>query len=140
MLIEKIENETVIRIPNTLLNSREVQTFISFLEQKTINKPLTSTKKVQDQFEELFEKWQSETALLSSATAIVSHQAYLQMIKMGDAVIPFILMKLQKNPQHLFFALYQITGDNPVPYTHAGNLQLMTADWLNWGQSKGYFN
>jgi 3-methyladenine DNA glycosylase AlkC len=140
MLIEKIENETVIRIPNAMLNSTEVQTFITFLERNSVKKPLKSIKKVHDQFEELFEKWQSETALLSSATAIVSHPAYLQMIKMGDAVIPFMLMKLQKNPQHLFFALYQITGDNPVPYTHAGNLQLMTSDWLNWGYAKGYIN
>jgi hypothetical protein len=135
MLIEQIENETIIRIPNTLLNSIEVQTFMSFLKKKP---SIKSQKNVRDQFEDLFQKWQSETALLSSGTAIISHPAYLQIIKMGEAVIPFILLKLQDNPQHLFHALYQITGENPVPLAHAGILQKMTIDWLNWGNSKGY--
>ena len=140
MMIEKIENETVVRIPNGLLNRTEVQDFIAFLKDNTSAFSSKHEKKARDQFEELFQKWHTETALLSSGTAIVSHTAYQQIISMGDVVIPFILMKLQKNPQHLFFALYQITGDNPVPLSHAGNLDKMTADWLDWGFQKGYFN
>ena len=98
------------------------------------------TPKIRVQFEKLFEKWLSETAMLSSGKAIVSHAAYTQIIGMGDAVIPFILMQLQKNPHHLFFALYEITGENPVPFAHAGDLEKMTADWLDWGYKKGYLN
>ncbi len=137
MLTEKIENETLIRIPNALLNDKEVQSFLSFLEKTVPSKP---TKKIRDQFEELYQEWKSETALLSSATAIVSHKAYLQIIKMGEVVIPFILLKLQKDPHHLFYALYEITGENPIPFIHAGNLEKMTNDWLQWGQEKGYIN
>jgi hypothetical protein len=140
MLIERIENETLIRIPNTMLDSVEVKTFMSFLEKNVPTKVSKKVQKTQDLFEELFQKWKSETALFSSATAIVSHSAYLKMILMGDVVIPFMLIKLQKDPQHLFTALYQITGENPVPYAHAGDLKKMTADWLNWGQTKGYLN
>ncbi len=137
MQIKQIENETIIRIPNAMLQSQEVQAFMSFLEQKS---PIKKQKNVRDQFEELFQKWQSETALLSSGTAIVSHTAYLQIVSMGEVVTPFILLKLLENPQHLFYALYQITGENPVPLAHAGNLQQMTLDWLSWGQTKGYLN
>ena len=137
MQIKQIEDETIIRIPNAMLQSQEVQAFMSFLEQKS---PIKKQKNVRDQFEELFQKWQSETALLSSGTAIVSHTAYLQIVSMGEVVIPFILLKLLENPQHLFYALYQITGENPVPLAHAGNLQQMTLDWLSWGQTKGYLN
>ena len=140
MLIEKIENETLVRIPNEMLNRTEVQMFMAFLRENTPVQSLKKTKKVRDQFDELFQKWQAETALLSSGTAIVSHTAYTQIIGMGEIVIPFILMQLQKNPQHLFFALYQITGENPIPLSHAGNLEKMTADWLDWGYKKGYFN
>ncbi len=140
MLIEQIENETLVRIPNEMLNRTEVQMFMAFLRENTPVQSLKKTKKVRDQFDELFQKWQAETALLSSGTAIVSHTAYTQIIGMGEIVIPFILMQLQKNPQHLFFALYQITGENPIPLSHAGNLEKMTADWLNWGYKKGYFN
>ena len=113
---------------------------MAFLKENTSAPSLKKTKKVRDQFDELFQKWQAETALLSSGTAIVSHTAYTQIIGMGEVVIPFILMQLQKNPQHLFFALYQITGENPIPLSHAGNLEKMTADWLDWGYKKGYFN
>lgn len=137
MQIKQIENETIIRIPNAMLQSQEVQAFMSFLEQKS---PIKKQKNVRDQFEELFQKWQSETALSSSGTAIVSHTAYLQIVSMGEVVTPFILLKLLENPQHLFYALYQITGENPVPLAHAGNLQQMTLDWLSWGQTKGYLN
>ena len=140
MLIEQIENETLVRIPNEMLNRTEVQMFMAFLRENTPVQSLKKTKKVRDQFDELFQKWQAETALLSSGTAIVSHTAYTQIIGMGEIVIPFILMQLQKNPQHLFFALYQITGENPIPLSHAGNLEKMTADWLDWGYKKGYFN
>ena len=140
MLIEQIENETLVRIPNEMLNRTEVQIFMAFLKENTSAPSLKKTKKVRDQFDELFQKWQAETALLSSGTAIVSNTAYTQIIGMGEVVIPFILMQLQKNPQHLFFALYQITGENPIPLSHAGNLEKMTADWLDWGYKKGYFN
>ena len=88
----------------------------------------------------MFQKWKSETALLSSATSIIKHPAYRQITDMGEIVLPFILIKLQNDPQHLFFALHQITGENPVPYAHVGNLEKMTADWLNWGYQKGYLN
>jgi hypothetical protein len=140
MLIEQIENDTVVRIPNTLINSSEVQTFMTFLVQNVKPQPFIKTKNTRDTFEELFQKWQSETALLSSGTAIVSNTYYQQIILMGEVVLPFILIKLQDNPQHLFFALYQITGENPVPYAHAGNLEKMTTDWLSWGYTKGYLN
>lgn len=139
-MIQEIENDTLVRIPNALLNRTEVQTFMTFLAQNVKPKSSKKTNKTGDIFEALFQKWKSETALLSSATAIVSHSAYRQIIDMGDSVIPFILIKLQYDPQHLFSALYQITGENPVPYAHAGDLKQMTADWLNWGQTKGYLN
>ena len=140
MHIEQQGNETVLRIPNAMLNRSEVQAFITFLKENSNSNTAPKTKKVRHQFEELFEKWYAETALLSSGTAIVSHSAYLKIINMGEVVIPFILMKLQKNPQHLFYALYQITGENPVPLAHAGNIEKMTADWLDWGVQKGYIN
>ena len=140
MLIERIENETLVRIPNAMLDRTEVQVFISFLKDNTAAQSSATVPKTCDQFEALLQKWHNETALLSSGTAIVSHAAYTQIIGMGEVVIPFILMQLQKNPQHLFLALFHITGENPIPLSHAGNLEKMTADWLDWGYKKGYLN
>jgi hypothetical protein len=132
--------ETVIRIPNALLGSAEVLSFMAFLEKTAPPKATQQTTKIRDQFELLFQTWKLETGLLSSGTAIVNHAAYQKIISLGEAVLPFLLMKLQQDPQHLFYALFQITGENPVPFAHAGNLEKMTADWLSWGKTKGYLN
>ncbi|MEK7254874.1 MAG: hypothetical protein AAB316_09025 [Bacteroidota bacterium] len=91
-------------------------------------------------FEALFQRWKKETALFSSGSAITQHPAYQDIIEMGEAAVPFILIKLQEDPQHLFYALYKITGENPVPKAHAGYLDHMAADWTEWGRQKGYIN
>ena len=102
-----------------------------FLEKKTT---------LADRFEALFQTWKTETALLSSGSAMVSHPAFEAIIRLGDHAIPFVLLKLQDEPTHLFYALYKMTGENPVPQTHVGNLPKMRADWLNWGREKGYLS
>lgn len=134
----QIANDTLISIPNSLLGSSEVTAFLRFLEANTDRKTNLSDAKTQAKFEVLFQQWKSEVALLSSASAITQNAAYQQIIAMGASVIPFILIKLQQDPQHLFVALYQITGENPVPLEHAGHLEKMTNDWLEWGSKKGY--
>ena len=90
MLIEQIENETLVRISNEMLNRTEVQIFMAFLKENTSAPSLKKTKKVRDQFDELFQKWQAETALLSSGTAIVSHTAYTQINGITTSPIPII--------------------------------------------------
>lgn len=134
----QLADETLISVPNSLLESSEVRSFIRFLEAKSNRKVLLGNTKTQVHFEALFQTWKKEVGLLSSATAITQHAAYQQIITMGATVVPFILIKLQQEPQHLFFALFQITGENPVPIEHAGHLEKMTNDWLNWGIEKGY--
>ena len=99
-----------------------------------------SPGRLADRFEAAYQQWKSETALLSSGTALVTHPAYLEIMEMGDAVVPFILIKLLEDPHHLFYALFKITGENPVPKKHAGNLPQMTADWLDWGKRQGYLS
>ncbi len=134
------QQETLIKIPNSLLQSIEVQAFMRFLEKNTKTTDVPKGKNIRDQFEYLFQTWKSETALCSSASMILKHHAYQKIINLGETILPFILIKLQNDPQHLFFALYQITGENPVPLAHAGHLEKMTKDWLSWGVEKGYLS
>ena len=35
-------------------------------------------------------------------------------------------------------ALVAITGEQPVPPQHAGNIEAMRQDWLQWGREHGY--
>ena len=68
----------------------------------------------------------------------MQHPAYQAIINLGKAAIPMILRKLQECPQHLTYALFKITGENPVPKKHIGQLDKMTEDWLQWGFANNY--
>jgi len=93
-----------------------------------------------EQFEQLFQQWKKETLMSSDGDEIIRHPAYRQIIGLGKQVVPFILIKLQEDAQHLFHALFKITGENPIQPSHAGQLGKMTTDWLNWGKKNGYLS
>lgn len=69
---------------------------------------------------------------------MVLHPAYQRIIGLGLPVVPFILGELKKRPDHWFWALNAITGENPVPKEAEGNIEEMTQAWLAWGREKGY--
>ena len=100
----------------------------------------TGGKHVADRFELLFQQWKQETLLSSSGSEITNHPAYLAIIELGPSVVPFILIKLQEDPQHLFYALFKITGEYPVKPKHLGMLTKMKEDWLEWGAVQGYLS
>jgi uncharacterized protein YukE len=90
-------------------------------------------------FAELSAKWKRETRLASNITKKSIHPAYQQIIGMGYAVIRLILMDLAENgPEHWFWALTAITGENPITEEMAGKMEAMTEAWLKWGVTKGF--
>ncbi len=97
-----------------------------------------SETRVRQRFEKLYVAWAEDTFFLSSDTKIVLHPAYQQIIGMGTKVLPLILDKLQKEPNHWFWALKAISGEDPVSSEKAGSMKEMIAIWVNWGKQKGY--
>jgi hypothetical protein len=89
-------------------------------------------------FFNLKEKWEAETALLSSVTEIAMHPSYQQIIGMGPCAIPLILWEMRKKQGLWFWALKSITGEDPVPAEHRGRVKEMTKDWLQWGEEQRY--
>ncbi len=67
------------------------------------------------------------------------HPAYQQIIGMGDRALPLIFKDLRREPDHWFWALQAITGENPVSEQNAGDLEAMTGDWLVWASTHGSF-
>ena len=111
------------------------------LEREKLLRLMPDTEKqLAERFEALFQQWKKETLLSSSGFEITNHPAYQAIIDLGPSVVPFILIKLQEDPQHLFYALFKITGENPVNPKHIGMLTKMKEDWLEWGASKGYLS
>lgn len=94
--------------------------------------------RVEQRFQELAATWRRETAHLSSIAAKSEHPAYQEIIRMGQDAIPLILRELARGPDHWFWALHAITGENPVPAEDTGRLGRMSQAWLRWGAAHGY--
>jgi hypothetical protein len=93
---------------------------------------------LEEQFNQLSAQWKSAIGPQSTTTGIVNHPAYLEIIRLGDGVIPFILRDLQRKPNHWFIALKTLTHDfSPVKPEDAGNIKKMTEAWLKWGKDNG---
>lgn len=87
-------------------------------------------------FESLRAQWQSETTFTTSLTDRVLNGAYQQIIGMGAAVLGDILRSLVEEPDHWFWALSAISGEDPA----AGMATFAEAReaWLRWGRDRGH--
>jgi hypothetical protein len=89
-------------------------------------------------FRDLVREWKEATLYTSSITEMATHRAYQQIIGMGKAALPLIFDELRREPDHWFWALKAITGEDPVPPADRGNVERMTEAWLAWAGSHGY--
>ena len=80
-----------------------------------------------------YEMWKLETQFISDPNKIEENRWYREIIRLGPDVVPFILSQMQDRPDYWFSALTEITGNDPIPEEHYGDLAAMTADWLKWG-------
>jgi hypothetical protein len=92
---------------------------------------------VEERFRSLARNWQEETAHLSSFTKRILNPHYQQIIGMGRPVVPLLLRDLARQPKDWFWALYSVTGENPVAAQDEGDIVAMSKAWLNWGKQRG---
>ncbi len=91
-------------------------------------------------FECLYFEWKrcAENNYSSNLVEPMMHWAYQRIIGLGPDVVPYILARMKDSPDHWFWALYSITGENPVSKKSEGIMQWMTNDWLDWGRGLGF--
>ena len=106
------------------------------MSTKTV--PLPPNPSAQAKFSRLAAAWRSARGPESSIVRLSMHPAYQQIIGMGEVAVPLILKELEREPDHWFWALNAITGEDPVPEEAKGILREMTSAWLNWGKENGY--
>ena len=88
------------------------------------------------EFNELATVWKRETILMSSTLQIVEHWAYQRIIDMGEPAVPLILERLHdKGPDHWFFALATITGEEAA--IGEDTMQGAAESWISWGHKRG---
>ena len=88
-------------------------------------------------FNKLAEQWERETGFISSGS-MFQHQAYQQIVDMGEEAVPLILRRMEQTGCHWDMALHLITGAAPVPRHLWGNIKEMHKIWLQWGREHGY--
>lgn len=99
--------------------------------------PATISKPIHERFQTLRDDWKSRTRHLSNTGQISLIFSYQSIIGMGPAAVPLILAELEQEPDHWFWALEAITGENPVSDDDAGDMQASTEAWLQWGRGNG---
>jgi hypothetical protein len=97
----------------------------------------TPGETLEERFRCLEATWRAETGHLSSSTKIVAHSAFREIIRLGPAVIPFMLRDLKQQPRLWVWALPEITGEDPVPAADRGDITKMTNAWLRWAEERG---
>jgi len=98
---------------------------------------MESAKPLVERFQFLKDDWKRNTRHLSNVAQISLVFSYQNIIGMGPAVVPLILKELEREPDHWFWALEAITGENPVGENEAGDLEASARAWVQWGKQKG---
>jgi len=95
---------------------------------------------LQQRFQEYKKDWVSKTRHLSNTAQMALVFSYQRIIGLGPAVVPLILIELQKETDHWFWALEAITGENPVSKDDAGDMEASAEAWIKWGKANGHLN
>ncbi len=96
------------------------------------------TTELETAFDRLAAEWRRGTALDSVGKRTIEHPAYQQIIAIGESALPLIFKEMEANGGHWFYALRQITGENPVTKEMWGKVREMQETWLEWGREQGY--
>jgi hypothetical protein len=91
----------------------------------------------EERFRQLEATWMAEVGHHSSTTKLERHPAFRQIVGLGQAVVPFMLQDLEKQPRLWVWALPEITGADPVPVADRGNIAKMSEAWLRWARAYG---
>lgn len=92
----------------------------------------------QDRFLRLADTWRKNRGPTSSISQMAMRPEYQAIIGMGHDAVPFLLDELRREPDHWFWALASITGDDPVAQEDKGKLPEMAKAWIDWGRDHGY--
>jgi hypothetical protein len=90
------------------------------------------------------ERWDRETAHLSSPLQRMIHPSYQAILGMSAEsaenrreVIRFLLRDLKQNRRDWFLALSYLTHENPINPKDSGKTDKMIRSWVEWGEEQG---
>lgn len=92
----------------------------------------------QTQFAKWVADWKQQSRFMSNTMQMAMLKPYQRIIGMGLPAVPLLLSELAREPDHWYWALESITGENPVKPEHQGYTKKMAEDWLDWGKAQDY--
>lgn len=94
---------------------------------------------LRQRFEKYADEWRAQTAHFSVLSQRIMHPSYQMIIGLGPDALPLIIERLLTRPDHWFWALRSIAGEDedPVRREDVGKFAVMRAVWLHWGQRRG---
>jgi len=105
----------------------------------------TVAKTLEERFQEQADKWERETAHLSSPLQRMENPRYQAIMGMSaeslehkKAIIRFMLRDLKSKQRDWFLALSYLTQQNPVDPRDYGKTSKLVQAWVKWGQEEGY--
>lgn len=88
-------------------------------------------------FEMHADEWKTRTAHLSVLSQRIMHPSYQRIIGLGRDALPLIIERLSTHPDHWFWALRSISGEDPVRREDEGRFGAMRDAWIRWGRNRG---
>jgi hypothetical protein len=92
------------------------------------------------QWKQNYESWRSFSGDL------MRDPSFSRMVGMGPVAIPFILQEMRKDVDNSaildnwFYALWVITGKNPIPPEARGKPREMANAWIEWSVNEGHID
>lgn len=115
--------------------SAQITTFLSKIQVDAKRK-----LDLANRFNALASQWKIERSVSSSATKAVLCPSYQRIIALGPDAIALILGRLREEgdePDFWFWALENMSGENPVSEDDIGDFRAMAQAWLRWGYHNG---
>ena len=122
-------------------HNRKIRRWAERLQQSETNVAVADSLTLEDRFHEQAEKWDHETAHLSSPAQRFLHPSYVAIMGMAqdnrDEVIDLLLRDMRDNHREWFWALSYLTHQNPIDRRDSGKLDKMIQAWVRWGKQEG---
>lgn len=129
-------------IPRRHLDCEDARPNYSVVIQHDAPKELVvaaAEQKISERFKVLADKWQRETSGMSVVSRMLKHDAYRQILSLGDNVLRLIFVRLETHGGMWFNALHDLTGTwPPLNEDDYGRYDRLRDAWLKWGQENGF--
>lgn len=102
-------------------------------------KPRNGKPDLEARFEELGRQWSEEASYHSNPDFVRNNAPYRELLQMGDAIIPYVIRKIEIRPLPWLHLLYDLAPENPTQPQDSGNIYLIRHRWIEWARKKRYF-